>query len=195
MQHLYLLALLPPPPLAEEIHQIRLECSKKFDVYKALRPPVHITLYQPFVVEEVFEKQLFRVLEQSTAGLSSFTQKLENFGCFSNKVVFINALKTAELSNLHKAITSIFGKNNVDKSPDKQINKAFSPHITIAYRDVQPDVFTKIWQEYNNQTFKRNYEVDHFSILKHDKVKWSPIKDFSLRSSDDQPPLFYTIIR
>lgn len=190
MSNLYLLAILPPLQLSEEIHQIRLECSEKFGVMKALRPPVHITLYRPFRAEEAFEKQLIRLLGPGTADIPPFTQKLENFGSFSNKVVFINALKTPELISLHKAIVSIFRKNHIDRQEEKQTSQAFSPHITIAYRDVLPEVFPKIWQEYKDRRFKRNFTADHFTLLKHDKVKWNPIKDFTLGSSGDQPSLF-----
>ena len=189
MSSLYLLALLPPPHLSEEIHQIRLECAEKFDVHKALRPPVHITLYRPFRAEESFEKQLISFLNSGTAHIPHFTQKLENFGSFSNQVVFIDALKTPELVSLHKAIISIFKKNHIDRQDEKQTSHAFSPHITIAYRDVLPDVFPKIWLEYKDQKFKRSFHADHFTLLKHDKVKWNAIKDFTLGSSDDQPSL------
>lgn len=190
MANLYLLALLPPEDLTRQIHEIRLECSEKFGVKKALKPPVHITLYRPFFAEDPFEKQLIRLLHQGTSGVPPFTQQLENFGSFNTQVVFINALKTPELISLHRAIISIFRKNHIDKQEDNQKSQAFKPHITIAYRDVLPEVFPKIWQEYKDRKFKRSFTADHFTLLKHDKVQWNPIEHFKLEIPDDQPSLF-----
>lgn len=184
MSNLYLLALLPPPQLSEEIHAIRLECSEKFGVYKALRPPVHITLYRPFRTKQAFENQLNPLLQHGTAGITSFTQELENFGSFSKKVVFINAIKSPELVLLHKVIVSIIRENHIDEQEDNQNIDVFNPHITIAYRDVSPKVFTKIWQEYKDRKFKRSFTADHYTLLKNEKGTWIPIEDFSLEVFD-----------
>ncbi|NEU08266.1 2'-5' RNA ligase family protein [Flavihumibacter sp. R14] len=177
MKGLYLIALLPGADISEQIHEIRLECSEKFDVYKALRPPVHITLYPPFYFDEANEKRLIYVLHQQTRGLSSFTQLIANFGHFRKEVVFVNALNSPGLTSLHESIIAVFRKAN-----DKQVFKpvAFHPHLTIAYRDITPEKFDRIWGEYNNREYKTSFIADHFTLLKHDRIKWNPIANFKL---------------
>lgn len=184
MRHLYLLALLPPKDLSEEIHAIRLECAEKFGVQKALRPPVHITLYRPFHVEQEFQGELIRLLEQGTRGLRSFAQDLENFGTFKSQVVFINALKSPELVLLREAIVSVIRKNQLDKQLDKQKDQSFHPHITIAYRDIPADLFPAIWGEYKDRQVNFRFTADHFTLLKHENSRWNVVRDFNLDSDE-----------
>ena len=186
MRHLYLLALLPPKELSEEIHEIRLECAQKFGVQKALRPPVHITLYRPFHAEQAFEDELIRLLDQGTRGIPSFTQELENFGTFKSQVVFIKALKSPELIRLHEAIVSVIRKNHLDKQQDQQKDQPFHPHITIAYRDIPMDLFPAIWGEYKDRKMKFRFEAKQFSLLKHENSIWNLIKDFQLTDVDEK---------
>jgi 2'-5' RNA ligase len=186
MRHLYLLALLPPKELSAEIHEIRLECAKKFGVQKALRPPVHITLYRPFHAEQAFEDEMIRLLEQGTRGISSFTQNLENFGTFKSQVVFIKALTNPELIQLHEALVSVIRHNRLDKQLDEQKDQPFHPHITIAYRDIPAELFPAIWAEYKDRQVKYSFKADHFTLLKHENSKWNPIKDFKLSPEVEQ---------
>lgn len=185
MRHLYLLALLPPKDLSEEIHSIRLECAEKFGVQKALRPPIHITLYRPFHVEQDFENELIRLLEQGTKGIPSFTQDLENFGTFKSQVVFINALKSPELMRLQEAIVSVIRHNQLDKQLDKKKDQPFHPHITIAYRDIPADLFPSIWGEYKDRQVQYSFKADHFTLLKHENSKWNEVRNFNLDSVGD----------
>ena len=180
MRHLYLLALLPPKELSEEIHKIRLECAQKFGVQKALRPPVHITLYRPFHVEQDFEGELIRLLQQGTNGIPSFIQDLENFGSFKSQVVFIKALKSPKLMRLQEAIVSVIRQNQLDKQLDKQKDQPFHPHITIAYRDIPADLFPAIWGEYKDRQVRFSFKADHFTLLKHENAKWNAVSDFKL---------------
>lgn len=182
MKSLYLLGILPPPRLTEQIQEIRLECSKKFGVHKALKPPVHITLRPPFWVEETFEKQFIRLLNQQTVQLEPFKQVLENFDAFNPQVVYIRALKNPGLIALHQSIAELFRKYPIDKKETKS-SRTFHPHITIAYRDVLPEVFPLIWQEYKDRRFKHSFNVKQYTLLKHDRIKWNILEHFKLNGS------------
>ena len=179
MKQLYFIALLPPADLREEIHEIRMECSGKFGVYKALRPPVHITLYPPFRFEESYEKKLVQVIRQRTRDLASFPQVIENFGHFRKEVVFIKALTSPGLIKLQQTITGVFQT----KGPDRFQSSEYHPHLTVAYRDVSPEKFKQIWAEYKDRQFSASFRAEGFSLLKHDKTSWNIIADFSLTAT------------
>ena len=187
MRFLYFLAILPPPSASEEIHQIRLECSGKFKVYKALRPPVHITLYKPFHAEESSEEKIIDLLKAGTSELLSFTQQLENFGSFRKKVVYINALKSQELIGLQRSVNAVIVSNKLDPKPDENTNPSFNPHVTIAYRDLQANDFPAIWNEYKNREFKLSFPVNEFTLLKHQHEVWNPVFSFNLKGNARKP--------
>jgi 2'-5' RNA ligase len=195
MRSLYLLAILPPPLMSVEIHQVRQECADRFKVYKALRPPIHITLYKPFHADEALEKRIINLLAAATKDLPSFIQHLEDFGSFRKKVVYINALKSRELINLQAAVKSVIISNQFDPKPDEKDINSFHPHITIAYRDISAGIFQEIWKEYENRDLKLSFPVEDFTLLKHQHEKWNPVFSLpgmlasaSLRAINDSRP-------
>ncbi|WP_276346409.1 2'-5' RNA ligase family protein [Daejeonella sp. JGW-45] len=190
MQSLYLIAVLPPEDLSNQIHEIRVHCAEKFGVQKALKPPVHITLYPPFKMEETFEARMFRLLQSAGSGLHPFKQELENFEAFDMHAVVIRALKNAEIMKLQRAVASVFRRHEIDKKPAGAKRLPFRPHLTIAYRDILPEVFPMIWEEYKDARFKRSFMLDHFSLLKHDGKQWRRISDFKLSMMMRQAELF-----
>ncbi len=190
MQSLYLIAVLPPDDLSRQIHEIRLHCADKFGVQKALKPPVHITLYRPFKMEDTFEGRMLRLLQSAASGLHPFRQDLENFEAFDMHAVVIRALKNPEIMKLQRAVASVFRRNEIDKKVPGTKSLPFRPHLTIAYRDILPEVFPMIWEEYKDVRFKRSFTLDHFSLLKHDGKQWHRINDFKLSMIVRQVELF-----
>lgn len=186
MPELYLIALLPPPEISEVLHEVRLECSRRFGIYKALRPPVHITLYPPFHAEESFENQLAELLRLGTVEIPAFTQQLENFGSFDRKVVYINAVKTPELLSLQQAVVSVIVSNRIDPQLEQRKDQPFKPHITIAYRDIPHGMFPLIWKEYKDRQLKISFQAENFSLLTHKKTGWISVEDFKLGGSGQQ---------
>lgn len=179
MKHNYLIAILPPPDLSQLIDDIRKTCSEKFQVYKALRPPVHITLLFLQNLDDAFEPQLISSLE-AARNFKPFTQKLENYDAFvGNKVVFIKATINKEITTLYRNIKKILG--DTVKEPKSQI----TPHITIAYRDLK-DQFPQIYAEYKNKSFEASFPVDHFTLLKHDRIRWNILRDYKAKPDDQQ---------
>ncbi len=190
MTCLYLIAVLPPDDLSLQINEIRVQCSKKFGVQKALNPPVHITLRPTFEMESRYEAQICRHLKSCASGFNPFRQDVENFEAFATNAVVILAKKNAEIMGLQKGITNVFRKNGSKTRLEGNKSSSFRPHLTIAYRDIPPEVFPKIWDEYKDARFKRTFTLDQFSLLKHDGKKWNRLNDFKLCKTGWQTELF-----
>ncbi|MXV51278.1 hypothetical protein GS399_09885 [Pedobacter sp. HMF7647] len=178
MKNLYFIAILPPEQLSEQIDDIRKECSEMFNVFAALKPPVHITLFAPFQLGNERENQLIKVLE-APRHHSSFEQELENFDTFNSHVVYINTIKNKSIASLQKNITAVMHHHEIGKREVKGGNTLFKPHITIAYRDIDQEIFPAMWAEYKNKKFKRQFTVGGFTLLKHDGKKWNRFKEYS----------------
>lgn len=61
-----------------------------------------------------------------------------------------------------------------------QVDISFSPHITVAYRDLTPVMFTKAWNEYQHKTFDASFDVNAVYLLQHDSKKWNIIATHNL---------------
>jgi len=177
---LYLTAILPPAILAEEIDEIRREISEKYKVYAALKPPVHITLFRPLNHKESREDHLLSILKPISTRHRPFRQELLNFDSFNIQTLFLNAVKNPLLQNLQKDVAAAFTKNKIDPKEVRGSTR-FHPHITVAYRDIPPEIFPVLWEEFKSRRFKRSFTVDHFSLLKHNGQKWCMLKEFPLQ--------------
>lgn len=183
MKNLYLIAILPPQQLSEQVDDIRKECAEKYDIKAALKAPVHITLFRPFFLEQEREIWLVKLLLPA-ANQAPFEQELENFDSFNMHVVFIRTIKNTFISLLQRNISATINRHKIDPKEAKG-NTLFRPHITIAYRDIPPEVFPAIWEEYKNRKFKRDFMVNAFSLLKHDGKRWNVFREFNLKTFDD----------
>ncbi len=190
MASIYLLAILPPEELSAQIDLIRQECSEKFKVYMALKPPVHITLFRTFNMDESLEKHVHKLLKPVIYSHHPFEQELENFDCFNVHAVYIRALKNPAIAAMQKQISHIMNKSKIDPRESKTGNTLFTPHVTIAYRDIPPKIFPALWDEYKNRKFKRSFMVEKFTLLKHDYTKWNILEEFKLTEAVKELTLF-----
>jgi len=182
MSGLYLLAIIPPHDLSREIHEIRLHCSEKFGVLKALKPPVHISIYRPFRLDEDFEINFIRMIQYALAEQESFVQDIKNYEAFDTHAIVLRALLNPGILKLYNIISAIMIEKGIDKHPSDIF--PFRPHLTIAYRDIKPEVFPMIWEEYKDKKFTASFKADHLSLLKHDGNQWLVIKNYPFRETD-----------
>jgi 2'-5' RNA ligase len=110
-----------------------------------------------------------------------FSIQLKNFGAFNNKrnpVVFIQPVITNELKSLQQQLIASF--NSVFPGNVHSTDLDFHPHMTIAYRDLSPEMFNKAWDEYKDKSFDEAFEVDAVYLLQHDSKKWNIISTCNL---------------
>lgn len=88
-KHLYLIALLPPKEILNEIRLLKEEIKAGFAVSHALKLPAHITLQRPFRVYEEKEKELVGNLSGFSGNHEAFLVELQGFGTFPPRVIFV----------------------------------------------------------------------------------------------------------
>ncbi|MXV15265.1 2'-5' RNA ligase family protein [Hufsiella ginkgonis] len=189
MENLYLLAILPPAQLGGQIHEIREECAHRFNVKAALKPPVHITLFRPFKLGPVLEKHLLRQLSPAAVH-PDIEIILENFDSFNVHTLYIRVVKNPGLSSLQRGIARIMNQHKFAPRETKNGNTTFTPHITIAYRDIPAETFPLMWEEYKDRKFQRKFTADGFTLLKHDGKKWQIFKEYRLKQEPEALTLF-----
>ena len=179
MESLFFVAILPPPEISAGIDEIRKQCSMDYEVYSALKPPVHITLIPPFRLNVALENKLVASL-QHCRNFKSFEQELRDYDGFPPKVIFIRANKNPDIIALHKNIATKI------RPYLKESTGSINPHITIAYRDVGKHVYEKIIEAYSKKRFRANFNVNKFALLKHDGKKWNLFKEFESKPREGQ---------
>lgn len=188
---LYMFAFMPPAELAKRLDLMRVEFSELFKFYKGLKPPVHITLYEPFQMlnekTSTFEAYIAK-LQEWASFQHPFKVDLRDFNFFNNPkhpVVYVDVLKSKAIKNFHAGFINELGKFHL-----QGIGRSYTPHITIGYRDVTPEAFPGIKDYYSRQTFSSSFVCNTFYLWKHDGTNWQVIKTFYLDGRSDQLTLF-----
>lgn len=184
MENLFLVCLIPPVTIVEDIDVIRNEIAEQFNVLESLKRPAHITLYNPVkLTSKEQEDRFFNKLDEVVFA-SPFTQVLKNFSSFPPHTVFIDVEHSDGLLNLQAEIKKILKPLALLEDKD---NFKFNPHLTVAFKDVKPTVYPLIMDEYKERKFKRSFEVNGFSVYKHIDKRWQPFKEYVFKNPQEKP--------
>ena len=185
MGHLYMFAIMPPADLAQQIDAERRKFSEKYNCFKALKPPVHITLFEPFTLDDRIDKEL-KGIEQWSAQQVRFEVVLKDYAFFENHaspVVYIALLTNPALSKLH---TGFVARLTTDVAVEVIGSKSYKPHFTIGYRDIPLDLFPKIKTDYSRRKFEAKFTVSSIFLWRHDSKNWQVYREFPLKTAVDE---------
>jgi len=184
MENLFLVCLIPPASIVEDIEEVRNYISTAFNVHESLKRPVHITLYGPVkITSEEMENRFFNALANASFS-NAFAQVVQNFGSFPQHTFFLDVVQNPGILNLQSQI-----KKAIDplQLSSQQGNFKFTPHLTLAFKDVKPHVLEAIIKTFKDKKFKRSFNATGFSVYKHIDKRWQPYKEFAFRNPQDNP--------
>jgi 2'-5' RNA ligase len=180
-QNLYFIALIPQRQVYEEVTGFKKDFATRFSSTKALKVMPHITLKAPFKLISSGHARLMQWFQRLNINLPPFDIELNNFGAFPDAekpVVFVHPVINTSLYSLQKEI--ITGFKNAYPEQLHRVDVKFKPHMTIAYRDLDPGNFQSAWREYKSKEYKAVFEVQSFFLLQHDTKKWNVINTYLL---------------
>ncbi len=176
---LYFVAIVPPSPVLEEGQELKEYFKERYQSKASLNSPPHITLHMPFKWRDLKKEKLIAVLEQLADGHSPFKIELKGFGAFTPRVIYIGVEQKPALMNLQKDVQAYFQRQlKLMNANHKQ--KAFHPHITLAFRDLRKVAFYEAWQEFKERQYQREIMVEEIVLFKHDGKRWLVDKKFPL---------------
>lgn len=152
------------------------EFKSKYASVHALKSPAHITLYMPFRKPAAEESSIVRVLTHFAQQQSSFTITLNNFGTFSYKVIYIAVVTNPLLRTLQAHLLNTLSQELSLLSPH---NNAFTPHITIATRDLRREMGRRAWEEFSTRRYSSEFTAHTISLLKHTGTHWEVHADIA----------------
>lgn len=173
-ENLYFIAIIPKSELREKITLIKQDFANRFNSKHALKVYPHITLKAPFKLSPSVHDELLKWVSDLHILQKQFTVELKDFGAFNNKrnpVVFVQPVVTKELQSLQQQLISSF--SSAFPACIDRVDREFSPHMTVAYRDLSPEMFKQAWKEYQHKQFDASFEVDAVYLLQHDSKKWN----------------------
>ncbi len=176
-EQLYFIAYILPAGIGETITGFKKDFADRFSCRAALKLIPHLTLKAPFRLPPEEHGSLLEWFNTLEVPVPPFPIELRDFGVFPKKsspVVFVNVALNESLEVLQRAIINGFKKNWPQLLVgDHEIN--FRPHITIAYRDLDPAMFVEAWKIYSIKKYSAIAPVKDFHLLQHDDKKWNII--------------------
>jgi len=181
-QNLYFLAIIPHSKVAGEVTAYKEYIAQRYNSAKALRVMPHITLKAPFLANAAQHNVLCTWFSQIAVTTPAFTQQIDGFGAFNNPkkpVLYIRPVINPELLGLQQQIINSY-EAAFPQTALSFSDERFSPHITIGYRDLLPEMFAEAWNEFKGKEYKTTFEVQSFCLLQHDSKKWNIIAEKNL---------------
>ena len=178
-QNLYFVAIIPHGKVAGEITAFKQHIAAHYNSHKALRVMPHITLKAPFKIDAALHNDVCTWFNLLTVSAGPFTQHINGFGAFANKhnpVIYVQPVVSDVLVKLEQEIIAGF-ETAFPGIPIQFTEKNFSPHMTIGYRDLTPEMFEKAWAAFKAKKYDAAFEVNSFYLLQHDGIKWNVIAE------------------
>jgi len=169
----FFIALLPPLAIQSYVNQLKQEFADRYASRGAQRSPPHITLQPPFewLVEQV--PVLEECLINFTANRESVPVMLSGFGAFPPRVIYINVVKTQVLLTLQTDLMVYLEATLGIKLDPVSKNRAFSPHMTVAFRDLTRQNFRVAWSEFQQRHLQFEFTATELTLLIHDGRRWN----------------------
>jgi len=76
-----------------------------------------------------------------------------------------------------------FLKDNLDIFDPVFASRPFNPHMSIAHRDLDKNLFPDAWKEFKNKEYQRSFSFKKLSLLKHNGRSWDINEEFKFEVS------------
>jgi 2'-5' RNA ligase len=178
---IYFIALLPTAEVGKEIIKIKQEFAEQYGPTYALKVLPHITLQVPFTADPALEKAFCDELAEFAKTQAPFEVSLNGFGTFPNKqnrVLFINVEKSETMSAMHRQLINFLRKEFGFST--MLARTGFTPHVTVAFKDLEDDQFNKAWPDYENKEYQASFKVNNLYFLRHNGKSWEVLQKCKL---------------
>jgi 2'-5' RNA ligase len=170
---LYFIALLPNAEIGMDIIRLKREFAENYGTSHALKSMPYITVQVPFSADPALERVFCDGLSEFAASQSPFEVQLNGFGTIPHhekKVLNIQVERTPGMLEMHQKLMYFLRKEFLFSY--MLARRSFSPHITMAYNDLTPEVFDKAWIAYEHKPFTASFKVNNLYLMRHNGNSW-----------------------
>ncbi|MEA5593359.1 2'-5' RNA ligase family protein [Rivularia sp. UHCC 0363] len=169
---LYFIALLPPQPIQDYANEVKQYFADNYDSKHAQKSPPHITLQPPFEWDTAKLTDLEECLHKFVTGRDSIPVTLNGYAAFIPRVIYIDVVKTPELLNL-QADLIMYLETNLGIVDKVGKSRGFTPHMTVAFKDLKRENFKAAWVEFENRELHFEFNAKKLTLLKHENKRWN----------------------
>ncbi len=173
----FFIAILPPLYIQEYANKIKQDFADNYASFGAKKSPPHITLQPPFLWDFNDTAALEDKLKVFTDIQKPFSVNLRGFAAFAPRVIYLNVLITPELSSLQTDLMAYL-ETNLGITDQGSKNSQFTPHLTVAFRDLTKHNFKLAWQKYENWELNFEFTAESLALLLHDGKCWNVKREF-----------------
>jgi len=167
--------------MQEQANEIKQYFADRYSSKGAQKSPPHITLQPPFEWQLDDLPNLEQHLLTFAATQSPIAITLDGFAAFPPRVIFIDVQRSPELLTLQAALTA-FLESNLGIS-DRHKGRPFTPHMTVAFRDLTKPNFKLAWQEFQGRSLHYEWTAADLTLLIHDGQRWQIHQHFPMVAS------------
>lgn len=176
----FFIALLPPAEVQARANEIKGIMRDQYASKAAFRSPPHVTLLAPFDWPIAELPRLASTLNDFAASQSPVPMTLDGFAAFAPHVIYINVVQSDRIMAIQPELLSYLEKT-LGLSHKRDQNRAFVPHMTVAFRDLSPSMFRKAWSVFQHQEIHFDFTVGRLTLLIHSGQLWTVKEHYDLR--------------
>jgi 2'-5' RNA ligase len=174
----YFIAIVPEGEIQENATQLKLMLKQEFNIKYALKSPSHVTLKMPFSWNEAKEDKLKGLLKSFFEDIEPFEISYSGFDRFGKRVIFVKIKEEPALFSLQHSLSQ-YCKREL-KLVVELSDKAYHPHMTLAFKDIKPAQFDTYWSFIKKQRFYASESVKNVALLKRIEGSWEVMCRFDL---------------
>lgn len=179
----YFIAIVPEGEIQQNATELKLKLKENFNLRYALKSPAHITLKMPFNWNEAKEEKLNVLLKSFFDKIRSFDLRYSGFDRFGRRVIFIKTEEQPALFSLQLTLSK-YCKTDL-KLVEELSDRAYHPHMTLAFKDVKPLQFDTYWSFMKKHKFDASETVRTVALLKRKEGRWVVVSRFQLNSAEN----------
>lgn len=182
-KRLFFVALVPPENIQNQVTEIKEYFATQYNSSHALRSVPHLTLQPPFKWPTENLAVLQECLQTFAQNCSAFPIILSGFAAFPPRVIYVNVVKTSELLQIQKDLIGFTETTLGIVHPPSKI-RPFSPHVTVAFRDLTKTNFRAAWLEFRERSLEFEFIASQLTLLIHSGKRWDICNEFSFLSTN-----------
>ncbi|MEA5582122.1 2'-5' RNA ligase family protein [Nodularia harveyana UHCC-0300] len=176
----FFIALLPPQHIQDYANEIKQHFADHYASRGAQKSPPHITLQPPFEWSDAQVPQLESSLKEFADQQQPIPIKLQGYAAFPPRVIYMNVVKSQALLTLQADLMANI-ESNLGIVDQTSQTRPFTPHLTVAFRDLTKQNFRVAWGEFVHRSLDFDFTAANLTLLVHDGQRWNIRSEFALR--------------